>query len=184
MITTVDLRSRAHNVQIGFPELPEAGTDLRFALIQGWLDDCDTMHLKPVCRPHDDTKLMENTEIRLPTRLIYIGSDGDEFVRLMETRPGDSGDWIALSYRWGNSSPFSTTRQNLVSHTMGMALTALPRTFQDAIKVTRALGKQYLWIDSICIIQGEDGDFNYEAKRMEDVYSSAYCVLAASCATD
>jgi len=30
------------------------------------------------------------------------------------------------------------------------------------------------------IIQGPDGDFNEEAKRMERVFSGAYCVLAAS----
>jgi hypothetical protein len=48
--------------------------------------------------------------------------------------------------------------------------------------MTRELGHRYLWIDSICIIQGPDGDFNKEAKRMEDVFGSAYCVLAASSA--
>lgn len=40
----------------------------------------------------------------------------------------------------------------------------------------------YLWIDSICIVNGPDGDFNSEAKRMEDVFGGAYCVLAASSA--
>ncbi|KAF2972464.1 hypothetical protein GQX73_g1098 [Xylaria multiplex] len=37
--------------------------------------------------------------------------------------------------------------------------------------------------NSLCIIQGEDGDFSEESKRMEDVFSCAYCVLAASRAT-
>lgn len=50
--------------------------------------------------------------------------------------------------------------------------------------VTRALGRRYLWIDSLCVIQGPGGDFNTEAKRMEDVYSGAYCVIAASCSAD
>lgn len=54
--------------------------------------------------------------------------------------------------------------------------------FQDAIVTTRKLGLEYLWIDSICIIQGEGGDFHREAKRMEDVFSSAFCVIAASSA--
>ena len=183
-ITEIDTGNRALDVQIGFPELPEAGTDLHFGLIRGWLNECDTMHFKPACRPQNDTHPTEDTNIRLPTRLIYVGSDGDDIVRLREMQTGDTVDWTALSYRWGDSPPFSTTRQNLVSHMMGMTLTALPPTFQDAIKVTRALGKEYLWIDSICIMQGQDGDFNSESKRMEDVYSGAYCVLAASCATD
>lgn len=51
--------------------------------------------------------------------------------------------------------------------------------FKDAVCATRKLGIRYLWIDSLCIIQGSDGDFNQEAKRVEDVFSSAYCALAA-----
>jgi hypothetical protein len=54
--------------------------------------------------------------------------------------------------------------------------------FQHAVVATRELGLEYLWIDSLCIIQGPDGDFDAEAKRMEDVFSSAFCVIAASSA--
>ena len=186
VVSNLAVGGRAHNIQIGFPELSGAGTNLHLRLIRGWLDDCDNKHFEPVCKPPEDTKLATNTSIRLPTRLIHVGSDGDHDVKLqdMHGQTGNIGDWIALSYRWGDSPPFSTTRLNLTRHIKGMALSALPCTFQDAIKVTRALGKEYLWIDSICIIQGEDGDFSSESKRMEDVYSGAYCVLAASCATD
>ncbi|KAF2740329.1 hypothetical protein EJ04DRAFT_600351 [Polyplosphaeria fusca] len=62
----------------------------------------------------------------------------------------------------------------------------LPQTFQDAITVTRELGEQYLWIDSVCIIQHEDDycDLNKEAKLMDEVYSSAHCTIAATSATD
>lgn len=45
------------------------------------------------------------------------------------------------------------------------------------------MGIQYLWIDSLCIIQGPSGDFNVEAKRMETVFSSAFFVIAATRAT-
>jgi hypothetical protein len=105
-------------------------------------------------------------------------------VQLRETDPSRSYDWVALSYRWGPTPHFSTTTENREAHLAGMSMDRLPQTFRDAIAVTRSLKKQYLWIDSICIIQGEGGDFSKESKRMEDVYSGAYCVLAASCATD
>ncbi|KAF2828834.1 HET-domain-containing protein [Ophiobolus disseminans] len=174
--------SRAHGIQIGYHKLPDVGSDLHFGLIQEWLNDCDSTHVE--CKASTRTKQTRSADVRLPTRLICVGNDEDEFVRLQETRSGDEGHWIALSYRWGDSPPFSTTRQNLSSHIEGMKLTTLPRTFQDAIRVTRGLRQKYLWIDSICIVQGKDGDFSDESKRMEDVYSGAYCVLAASCATD
>jgi hypothetical protein len=43
---------------------------------------------------------------------------------------------------------------------------------------------KYLWIDSLCIIQDSDDDWRKEAKRMEDVFASAYCTIAATAAPD
>lgn len=53
-----------------------------------------------------------------------------------------------------------------------------PRTFRDAILITRALGYRYLWIDSLCIIQDSE-DWFHEASTMGDVYSNSQCTLAA-----
>jgi hypothetical protein len=55
-----------------------------------------------------------------------------------------------------------------------------PAIFRDAIAVTRELDLPYLWIDSLCIVQGPGGDFDAEAQRMEDLFAGTYCVLAAS----
>jgi len=94
--------------------------------------------------------------------------------------------YIALSHPWGsaqNHNHFCTTRQNLASRIRdGIAMADLPATLRDAVIVTRALGVRYLWIDTICIVQGSDGDFDTEACLMETVFSLAYCVIAASCA--
>jgi hypothetical protein len=187
-VTNADPRSQAPDVQIGFAELPEAGQEQHLGILRGWLDDCDSKHFEPTCKPSGCNQQHQSVTggptTQLPARLIDVGLDEDVIVKLKEMRTRDTGDWLALSYRWGALPHFSTTRQNLSDHMAGMKLASLPRTFRDAIKVTRALGKKYLWIDSICIIQGENGDFNRESKRMEDVYSGAYCVLAASSAAD
>lgn len=94
-------------------------------------------------------------------------------------------NYFALSHPWGKSppEPFCTYPSNVEQYKQKIDFSILPATFQHAVTITRALGLHYLWIDSICIIQGPDGDFNQEAKRMEDVFSKAYCVLAASSAT-
>lgn len=42
------------------------------------------------------------------------------------------------------------------------------------------LGLQYLWINSTCIEQDKDGDVEQEVQKMEDVFSSAYGIFAAS----
>ncbi|KAF1924144.1 uncharacterized protein M421DRAFT_8979 [Didymella exigua CBS 183.55] len=169
--------------QIGFVDLPVAGGETHLEVMKSWLHDCDH-DAKHTCKPSGRASGGSSTSImRLPTRLIKVGKQGDATIQLWETRPGDAGEWIALSHKWGDSH-FSTTTANREQHLEGLNYASLPATFKDAVTVTRALGHQYLWIDSLCVIQGPDGDFESEAKRMEDVYSGAYCVLAASCAAD
>ncbi|RDW75138.1 hypothetical protein BP6252_06280 [Coleophoma cylindrospora] len=97
--------------------------------------------------------------------------------------------YVALSHCWGETDPdrrpsHCTTRENLETRQKGFRLSELPKTFRDAITITRQLGIQYLWIDSLCIIQGPDGDWEKESKRMEQVFASAYCTIAATSAKD
>lgn len=89
-----------------------------------------------------------------------------------------------LSHCWGlptedEKKRFCTTRENYQDRLQGFSLLELSKTFQDAVEVTRRLQKKYLWIDALCIIQGDDGDWNTEARAMEHVFSSAYCTIAA-----
>jgi len=171
------------NIQISFRQLPEPKTDTYFEVIKHWLALCDNPTKHPACRhiPLHPEAVPSRKE--LPTRLIEVGAPGDPKVYLRTTKPGDTGTWMALSHRWGPKPHFCTTPANLASYLAdGIDFAALPPTFRDAVTVTRAVGGRcrYLWIDSLCIVQGEGGDFNDEAKRMPQVYSGAYCVLAAS----
>jgi hypothetical protein len=56
----------------------------------------------------------------------------------------------------------------------------MPKTFQDAINFTRDLNLQLLWIDSLCIIQGDEDDWNQEAAKMASVYRHSWITLAAT----
>lgn len=93
--------------------------------------------------------------------------------------------YAALSHRWpeGNKGDhvwLTTTRENISDFQREIPWTALPETFRDAIKVTHRLGLQYLWIDSLCIIQRDEDDWKKEARSMGDVYSRAVITIAAS----
>ena len=98
--------------------------------------------------------------------------------------------YIALSHCWGQDPPtknnpqFCTTDNNITARLEGFSFPKLPKTFRDAVQVTRELGIQYLWIDSLCIIQWNQKDWEHEAARMEGVFASAYCTIAASSAVD
>ncbi|KAM3066401.1 hypothetical protein ACMFMG_012091 [Clarireedia jacksonii] len=129
----------------------------------------------------------------MPTRLLNVSPSKDTAdLRLDEMDSSETIDriqYIALSHCWGQLRPnevppYCTTRQNIEPRRVGFTVVDLPRTFQDAIEVTRKLGLQYLWIDSLCILQGEGGDWKQESKRMEDVFASAYCTVAAASAFD
>jgi hypothetical protein len=67
-----------------------------------------------------------------------------------------------------------------------IAISTLPKTFQDAIELSRQLGVRYLWIDSLCIIQEGDKheDWTRESSMMGSVYQNGYCNIAATAASD
>ncbi|CZR49169.1 uncharacterized protein FPRO_12602 [Fusarium proliferatum ET1] len=175
----------ADDIHFGLPKLFEPNTVPYYDLLMAWLQDCDFYHAE--CHPID------RSSVQVPTRLIDIGlSDGRsskvylrEAVNAVCPERGELR-YIALSHPWGNGKNhdhFCTTKNNLDGRlSAGIDIKDFPNTFRHAIEVTRALGVPYIWIDSLCIVQGPDGDFDTEAKRMEAVFSSAYCVIAASCA--
>jgi hypothetical protein len=54
----------------------------------------------------------------------------------------------------------------------------LSSIYKEAIRTTLALGYRYLWIDSLCIIQDSNSDWEHEANLMATVYGNAACNLA------
>ncbi|KXH63941.1 heterokaryon incompatibility protein [Colletotrichum salicis] len=52
----------------------------------------------------------------------------------------------------------------------------------DAIIITRGLGIEYIWIDSLCIIQDDKDDWERESTKMEEVFSAAHCTISAASA--
>ncbi|KAM7216462.1 Serine/threonine-protein kinase par-4 [Rhypophila decipiens] len=172
------------SIQLGLPELPAPGSDAQISIIRQWLHLCDKKSVHPNC--HAESSFSSCRKGSLPTRLLDVGHQAGASVKLWETKDRDRSsttapvEYIALSHPWGNGPHFVTNIDNYEKHRRKIRIHSLPATFRDAVKLTRALGKRYLWIDSICIIQGPGGDFEREAKSMEAVFSSAYCVIAAS----
>lgn len=90
--------------------------------------------------------------------------------------------YIALTYRWPEDFPAEAkSTQNTIDDRMrGLNTSKLPQSFNDVFQVAANLGISYVWIDSLCIIQNEEGkaDWNHEAGLMSQVYQNAYLTLA------
>lgn len=165
------------HAQLGFPQLPKPGSEAQLTLLRKWLENCDESH---ECK----SVKSEPNNSRMPRRLLDVGSEADPTLRLVTTGEIRTR-YIALSHCWGNvpkELSFCTYQNNIHERMGGISFANLPRTFQDAVKVTRGLGIKYLWIDSICIIQEDLEDWGAHAGGMENIFSSAYCTLAASSA--
>lgn len=89
------------------------------------------------------------------------------------------GRYVTLSHSWGGNVPLITTTKSLATHKQSVPLASLPPTFKDAIAIARKLGVQYLWIDSLCILQDSSADWETEAGLMGDVYGRSYFTIAA-----
>lgn len=80
--------------------------------------------------------------------------------------------------------PLTTLTVNIEDRMKSIPMNILPRTFRDAVKVTRGLGLRYIWIDSLCIIQDSKSDWEQEAAQMADIYKNSYVTIAAEGSRD
>ncbi|KAF1999416.1 HET-domain-containing protein [Amniculicola lignicola CBS 123094] len=143
-----------------------ASADECIILANQWLDDCNKSHSKCV-----------NGLTTLPTRVIRVGSDTTS--PSLHISNSEVGKYIALSHCWGKGVTVTTTTENIDSMTREIPFDVLPKTFQNAITITRKLCIEYLWIDSLCIIQDSAEDWSKEAARMTQVYHNSAVTIAA-----
>lgn len=141
------------------------------ATVKRWLDQCVSTHLG--CRTERDPQL--------PYRVIDLGPEKNtRFMRLVETDNEKRGKYLALSHRWGGSEPCQLEKGNLRDRLTEIRLAELPPNFTDAVHLSAELGVQYLWIDSLCIIQDDKEDWDRESAKMASIYRDSYLTIAAS----
>ena len=96
---------------------------------------------------------------------------------------GMQASYVALSYRWLPESAFKLTSANYATYLQEVPWVNLPAVFHNAVAVCDIIGVQYLWIDSLCILQDSAKDWEQESGRMQDVYRNADLVIAANLPT-
>ena len=120
----------------------------------------------------------------LPDRVVWIEANSQTRIQLLEPKT-IRAPFIALSYCWGPTSPdsYMTTAATLEARKASMDYWDLPALFQDVVNAARELEIEYIWIDRLCIIQGNDGDFLEQASKMGQIYGNATLTIAAASAT-
>ncbi|KAF2472799.1 HET-domain-containing protein [Lindgomyces ingoldianus] len=114
-------------------------------------------------------------------------------LRLIDTQkscivgPFQGERYVALSYTWGKIDPLVLKRDNEVILRQEGAFVALkekvPTTIQDAISLCRMLGEQYLWVDSLCIMQ-DTVDKHDQIQQMDRIYRNAALTIVAAAGRD
>ncbi len=137
-----------------------------------WIKTCDDNHA--TCQSKTDNR-------KLPTRVVCV-PDGEGEDPWLEYGRGRTGDYVALSYRWGSATLSKTLLSNESKFQSAIPYQGLSKTIRHAVLMTRKLGYRYLWVDSLCIIQDSDEDWKREAAQMAAVYQNAVITFSASAA--
>lgn len=152
----------------------------RSATIREWLKECQTSH--PKCQR------FLKSDLQLAARILSIQEKevNRYSVKLVPTQDIDLNKepYAVLSHVWGDIElPCKTTRSNITQYyDTGIDFDCLPKTFQDAIRLTAVIGFQYLWIDSLCIIQDDTEDWHRESAKMAAIYGTGTITISATSA--
>ncbi|OAL29875.1 hypothetical protein AYO22_01781 [Fonsecaea multimorphosa] len=119
----------------------------------------------------------------LPRRLLEVANGK---VVLREDTAQKRHPYACLSHCWGPSPrrPESTIlkskRATIEQFKVEVPWGKLTKTFQDAIDICRRLGIDFLWIDSLCILQDSKDDWSLNATEVGSIYENAVITIAAS----
>ncbi|RBA14574.1 hypothetical protein FPRO05_13385 [Fusarium proliferatum] len=135
-----------------------------------WISICDKEH--PACLD----RATSPPEAKMPTRLLDLGDSNSTTWCLFETQQVKV-PYVALSHRWTADTPTLLTR-DYAECLNPQPDALLPQSYKDILEICRALPIRCLWIDSLCIIQDDNGaDFSHEAPLMMDVYRYAFLTV-------
>jgi hypothetical protein len=123
--------------------------------------------------PGDDWRVARSHILTRLLDLMVNGREEDDVRLIISKEESVTGRYMSLSHCWGNLRIKTLTAGNLAEFRSRISFTKLPKTFQEAIVVTRKFGIRYLWIDSLCIIQEGEGskdDWLHESGMMDSIY--------------
>lgn len=143
------------------------GSQLSINKSKLWFNNCNQNH--PDCQPANSW---------FPKRVLQLGTLDNPLLRLhlrdridAQTNP----QYATLSHCWGKLKIAQLLKSIIVDMVKSIDPSGLPKTFQEAISLTRTLGLAFIWIDSLCIIQDSHEDWLEQSSQMGKVYADSAC---------
>ncbi|KAI8714856.1 HET domain-containing protein [Fusarium sp. LHS14.1] len=168
------------------PTSPRSQECIQF--ITSHLDTCDNHDICNISRSYRSTDGLREVN-KKPSRLLEIVNMNGSLGLILRDTTNSEQRYTALSHCWGSRQEaqkipvlIETNLKERLSSVLSVS--KLTKTFQDAVDLTNKLGLKYIWIDSLCIIQGDKGDWDRECTKMAFVYGEAYLVIGAAYAKD
>lgn len=123
-----------------------------------------------------------------PKRLLYVGTDQTATVCLVEDGRalGDQIRYATLSYCWGSAAEAGQqlllTVDNIQEFRRAIPLERMTAVIQDAVSVCHSLGISYLWVDSLCILQGSSAksDWEEQSYEMSRIFGNSWLTICAA----
>ncbi|KAF4993056.1 hypothetical protein FGRMN_6744 [Fusarium graminum] len=126
-------------------------------MIRDWIDNCCDTH-GTYCET-----LEGNPFLIAKFKLLDCHSE-------VVVEPTDFVEYVALSYVWGPPPGLEERRLYALSSAV----------IRDAMLVTLQLGFRYLWVDQLCIDQGNPEDMSCQLSQMNIIYNRASVTIVAA----
>ncbi|KAI8682154.1 HET domain-containing protein [Fusarium keratoplasticum] len=166
-------------------DLQDANSPRNMRLLREWLQECQLQHDECGRGTYSGNKYNDgSSSTTLPFRVIDVGFAGDgrseeKKPRVYTTHGKETGRYMTLSHCWGKVIPPRMTKDTVDAWQVELPLANLPKTFRDAIWLTRELGERFLWIDSICIVQDDPTELMTQIGLMGVIFEESFCTIAA-----
>ena len=119
----------------------------------------------------------------LPERLleVFIRKEILYIVLKESQKLREDCSYLILSYQWGKASEnYQLDQGTFYAMHHGIELILLSQTYQDAAKLALERGINYLWIDSLCIVQSSEDDKGDQVDEKCDIYAHAELNIVAN----
>lgn len=183
-----DHTSRASAIHTGEIEIPRK-------VLQEYCDFGDMQSLYDECRKLHGTECESTKPILVGNNRLNSISQSpgivEHSIRLIDCNSMclvklQAKEYFALSYCWSMQQYLTLTRSNFTKLQLPGSLAShlLAPTICDAINLTKAFGKTYLWVDALCIIQDSMEDKALWVSQMDSIYEHAALTIVAAASQD